>query len=192
MKRAAKPAFLLFVGKTEKAVARNRKFQYLDSRGIRVKNAAGIVVREISQLVEPILEEMDVELVDVEYVSSQGRWVVRVYVDKEGGITVDDCASVSREIEGIIDIKDIVPHSYVLEVSSPGLNRPLNKEKDFQQAVGKKIKARTSVPINGRRHFTGYLKDVRNGTLSLEVENNVVSLSCRDVEKANVVYEFES
>lgn len=155
-------------------------------------NTAGIIVREISQLIEPILEEMGIELVDVEYVSSQGGWVVRVYVDKEGGITVDDCASVSREIEEIIDIKDIVPHSYILEVSSPGLNRPLKKEKDFQQAVGKKIKAKTSIPLGGRRHFTGYLRAFRNGTLYLQVENNMVSLSSRNVEKANVVYEFEN
>lgn len=155
-------------------------------------NATSVVIREISQLIEPILDEMDVELVDIEYLSYHGRWIVRIYVDKEGGITVDDCARVSREIDEIIDIKDVIPHAYVLEVSSPGLNRPLKKDKDFQRAVGKKIKARISVPLKGRRHFTGYLKDFRNGTLYLEVEDNPVSLSLRDVEKANLVYEFEN
>ena len=155
-------------------------------------NATSVVIREISQLIEPILDEMDVELVDIEYLSYHGRWIVRIYVDKEGGITVDDCARVSREIDEIIDIKDVISHAYVLEVSSPGLNRPLKKDKDFQRAVGKKIKARISVPLKGRRHFTGYLKDFRNGTLYLEVEDNPVSLSLRDVEKANLVYEFEN
>ena len=155
-------------------------------------NATSVVIREISQLIEPILDEMDVELVDIEYLSYHGRWIVRIYVDKEGGITVDDCARVSREIDEIIDIKDVIPHAYVLEVSSPGLNRPLKKDKDFQRAVGKKIKARISVPLKGRRHFTGYLKDFRNGTLYLEVEDNPVSLSLLDVEKANLVYEFEN
>jgi ribosome maturation factor RimP len=157
-----------------------------------VTNATSVVIREISQLIEPILDEMDVELVDIEYLSYHGRWIVRIYVDKEGGITVDDCARVSREIDEIIDVKDVIPHAYVLEVSSPGLNRPLKKDKDFQRAVGKKIKARISVPLKGRRHFTGYLKDFRNGTLYLEVEDNPVSLSLRDVEKANLVYEFEN
>jgi ribosome maturation factor RimP len=157
-----------------------------------VTNATSVVIREISQLIEPILDEMDVELVDIEYLSYHGRWIVRIYVDKEGGITVDDCARVSREIDEIIDVKDVIPHAYVLEVSSPGLNRPLKKDKDFQRAVGKKIKARISAPLKGRRHFTGYLKDFRNGTLYLEVEDNPVSLSLRDVEKANLVYEFEN
>ena len=150
------------------------------------------MIRQISELVEPILDEMDVELVDIEYLSNHGRWIVRVYVDKEGGITVDDCAGVSREIDAIIEIKDIIPHAYVLEVSSPGLNRPLKKEKDFQRAVGKKIKAKTSVPLKGRRHFTGYLKDFQNDILYLELEDKVVALSRRDVEKANLVYEFEN
>ena len=155
-------------------------------------SARDVLIRQISELVEPILDEMDVELVDIEYLSNHGRWIVRVYVDKEGGITVDDCARVSREIDAIIEIKDIIPHAYVLEVSSPGLNRPLKKEKDFQRAVGKKIKAKTFVPLKGRRHFTGYLKDFQNDILYLEVEDNVVALSRRDVEKANLVYEFKN
>jgi len=159
---------------------------------MRVTNTNSVLVRELSQLIEPILDEMGVELVDIEYLSYHGRWIVRIYVDKEGGITVDDCARVSREIDEIIDIKDIIHHAYVLEVSSPGLNRPLKKEKDFQRAVGKKIKARISVPLKGRRHFIGYLKDFRNDTLYLEVENNLVSLSRQDVDKANLVYEFEN
>jgi ribosome maturation factor RimP len=159
---------------------------------MRVANTTGVLIREISQLIEPILDEMGVELVDIEYLSYHGRWIVRIYIDKEGGITVDDCATVSREIDEIIDIKDIIRHAYVLEVSSPGLNRPLKKEKDFQRAVGKKVKARISVPLKGRRHFTGFLKDFRDGTLYLEVEGNLVSLSSRDVEKANLVYEFEN
>jgi ribosome maturation factor RimP len=157
-----------------------------------VTNTAGVLIREISQLIEPILDEMGVELVDIEYLSSHGRWIVRIYVDKDGGITVDDCARVSREIDEIIEIKNIIHHAYVLEVSSPGLNRPLKKEKDFKGAVGKKIKARISVPLKGRRHFTGYLTDFRNDTLYLEVENKPLSLSRRDVEKANLVYEFEN
>ncbi len=162
------------------------------SRGIGVANTTSVLVREISQLIEPILDEMEVELVDIEYLSHHGRWTVRIYVDKEGGITLDDCARVSREIDEIIDVKDIIRHAYILEVSSPGLNRPLKKEKDFQRAVGKKIKTRVSVPLEGRRNFTGYLKDFRNGILYLEVENNLVSLSWRDVEKANLVYDFEN
>jgi ribosome maturation factor RimP len=146
---------------------------------------------KLTQIIEPIVDEMKFELVDVEYLSEHGRWVLRIYLDKEGGITLDECARVSREVGDLIDVKDIVEHKYVLEVSSPGLNRPLKREKDFQRAVGKKIKIKMVIPVEGCRHFTGYLRKFQEGTLYLEVENNVVPLSLRDVKRSKVVYEFE-
>jgi ribosome maturation factor RimP len=146
---------------------------------------------KLTQIIEPIVDEMKFELVDVEYLSEHGRWVLRIYLDKEGGITLDECARVSREVGDLIDVKDIVEHKYVLEVSSPGLNRPLKREKDFQRAVGKKIKIKMVIPVEGRRHFAGYLRKFQEGTLYLEVENNLVPLSLRDVKRSKVVYEFE-
>jgi ribosome maturation factor RimP len=101
-----------------------------------------LITKKVADLVDPILGELGFELVDVEYLSKHGRWVLRLYIDKEGGVTIDDCALVSREIGDLIDVKDIIRHEYVLEVSSPGLNRPLKKEKDFVWAIGKKIKLR--------------------------------------------------
>jgi ribosome maturation factor RimP len=148
------------------------------------------ICRKISGLIEPVLDEMDFELVDVEYLSEHGRWVLRIYVDKEGGITVNDCARVSREIGDLIDVKDIFEHDYVLEVSSPGLNRTLKKEKDFLQAMGKKIKIKMGMPVDGRKIFTGYLRGFGDGTLLLDVDKRMFALSLRDVKKANMVYEF--
>lgn len=151
-----------------------------------------LIRKKIADLAEPILGELGFELVDVEYLSKHGRWVLRVYIDKNGGVTIDDCAMVSGELGDLIDIKDIIEHEYVLEVSSPGLNRPLRKDSDFARAVGKKIKVKMSVPQKGRRNFTGYLKDFHNRSLSLEVEGRLIILQGAEIEKANVVYEFEN
>jgi ribosome maturation factor RimP len=150
------------------------------------------VKREVNRLIEPIIDEMGFELVNVEYLSEHGRWVLRVYVDEEGGITLDDCARVSREIGNLIDVQDIVPHEYVLEVSSPGLNRPLVREKDFERAVGKKVKLQMVNAVDERRNFTGYLKAFEDGTLHLQMRDKLVLLPRRHVKKANLVYEFEN
>ncbi|MBW2016803.1 MAG: ribosome maturation factor RimP [Deltaproteobacteria bacterium] len=142
-------------------------------------------------MVEGILEDLGFELIDVEYLSSRGRWILRLYIDTEGGVTIDDCARVSGEIGDLIDVKDIIPHEYVLEVSSPGLDRPLKKEKHFLEAVGKKIRIRTVRPIGGRRIFVGRLKKFKDGVLDLEWEGKSLTFSLSDLEKANVVYEFD-
>ena len=151
-----------------------------------------LIREKIADLADPILDELGFELVDVEYLSKHGRWVLRIYIDKNGGVTIDDCAVVSGELGDLIDIKDIIDHEYVLEVSSPGLNRPLRKESDFIRVIGKKIRVRMSVPQKGRRNFTGYLKDFEDRSLSLEVEGGLISLPWSGIEKANVVYEFEN
>ncbi len=150
-----------------------------------------VVTKRVADLLEPILDEMGFELVDVEYLSSYGKWVLRLYIDKETGVTIDDCVRVSREIGDLIDVKEMVTHEYTLEVSSPGIDRPLRKEKDFVGAVGKKVKVRMIKPMNGRRSFTGYLKDFENGTLYVEMEDEPVALPWAEVDKANLVYEFD-
>jgi ribosome maturation factor RimP len=150
-----------------------------------------LVTKRVIDLVEGILDEMGFELVDVAYLPEHGRWVLRLYIDKEGGVTIGDCALVSREMGDLIDVKDIIEHEYILEVSSPGLNRPLRKETDIIRVIGKKIKVRTAIPVKGRRNFSGFLKDYRDGTLYLELDDNLVALSWPDVEKANLIYEFE-
>jgi ribosome maturation factor RimP len=133
---------------------------------------------------------MGFELVDVEFLPGHGRWVLRLYIDKEGGVTIDDCASVSQELGNLIDVKDLIRHPYVFEVSSPGLNRPLTREKDFLRAVGKKVKVRMVAPIEGRRNYSGYLSRFQDGTLYMKVGEEEVALPWPQVDKANLVYEF--
>ena len=149
------------------------------------------ITKQVSELIEPILNEMRFELIDVEYLSDRGRWVLRIYIDKDGGVTLDDCARVSGELGDLIDIKNIIEHEYVLEVSSPGLNRPLKKETDFIRVIGKKIKIKTRMPVDGRRNFTGVLKDFKEQKLALDSEGGLVTLAWSDIEKANLVYEFD-
>lgn len=149
-----------------------------------------LIIKTITDLAEPILNAMGFELVDVLYLSKQGRWVLRLYIDKDGGVTISDCAQVSGEIGDLLDVKDIIQHEYVLEVSSPGLNRPLKKEKDFTRAIGKRIKVRMGSPVNGQRNFTGYLSNFQNKTIYLQMQKGMVELSWQDIRKANLIYEF--
>ena len=149
-----------------------------------------IITENISSLIEPVLDDLGFELFDIEFLSERGRWVLRIYIDGEGGIRLDDCALVSREIGDLIEVKDIIKHPYVLEVSSPGLNRPLKREKDCEMAIGKKIKVNMLIPLNGRRNFTGYLRNFMGGLLYLETENGLIQIPFQDIKKANLEYEF--
>jgi ribosome maturation factor RimP len=148
------------------------------------------VVDRVADLAQSLMDDMAFELVDVVFVSERGRWVLRVHIDKEGGITLDDCARVSRELGTLVDVNEIIEHPYTLEVSSPGLDRPLKKEKDFRRAVGMKIKIKTIAPIEGQKRIVGQLQEVREGTLILMVGNKCIPVSMVDIERANLVYEF--
>jgi ribosome maturation factor RimP len=148
------------------------------------------VVVQVSGLIEPVVEEVGYDLVAVEYLMDRGRWVLRVYIDRDGGVTVDDCARVSREIDHLIEVKDIIRHEYILEVSSPGVNRPLTKEKDFVRAVGKRVKIKTSTPVEGRRNITGQLREYKDGTLHVDHGGTLLSIRAENVKRANLVYEF--
>lgn len=147
---------------------------------------------QIFSLIEPVLEDIGFELVEVEYLSMHGRWILRLYIDREGGVSIDDCVDVSRDIGDIIDVKEIIDHEYILEVSSPGLNRPLRKEKDFIKVIGNTIKLKMTQDQNGQKNFKGKLKDYNNRTIYLETEGKLVELPFDDVEKSNLIFDFNS
>lgn len=123
------------------------------------------------ELLEPIVAEAGFELVDVEYVKEAGTWYLRAYIDKPGGITVDDCEAVSRKFSDILDEKDYIGDSYIFEVSSPGLGRPLKKEKDFQRSLGEDVEIRTYRPIEGQKEFEGVLKAFDKNTVTIAYED---------------------
>lgn len=141
-------------------------------------------------LLEPVVSALGYELLTVEYSSAGNKSLLRVYIDSPDGISVDDCAAVSREISAILDVHDPVPGKYMLEVSSPGSDRPLVKRSHFEKAIGERIKVKTRLPILGRQRFTGKLIQMDGTTLVLEVDNESYDLPLDDVEKANLAPEF--
>lgn len=121
-------------------------------------------------MAEPIVTGHGFELVDVEYVKEAGTWYLRLYIDKEGGVTIDDCETVSREFSDKLDEEDFIQDAYIMEVSSPGLGRPLKKEKDYKRSLGKEIEIRTYRPIDKQKEFFGILTayDEKQVTITLE------------------------
>ena len=127
--------------------------------------------QQTEALLEPIVEELGFELVDVEYVKEGGTWYLRAYIDKPGGIAVDDCEAVSRRFSDILDEKDYIEDSYIFEVSSPGLGRPLKKEKDFVRNMGKDVEIRTYRSIDRSKEFVGTLKAYDKDSVTITDEN---------------------
>lgn len=116
----------------------------------------------------PLLAEHQFELVDVEYVKEAGSWYLRAYIDKEGGITVDDCEVISRTLSDWLDREDFIDDSYILEVSSPGLGRPLKKDKDFERSLGEDVELKLYKPRNRQKEYAGILKAYDKETVTIE------------------------
>ena len=138
--------------------------------------------QKTEEILLPIMERNGFELVDVEYVKEGGNWYLRAYIDKPGGINVDDCEMVSRELSDILDEKDFIDEAYILEVSSPGLGRPLKKEKDFKRSLGQEVDVRTYRRVDKRKEFTGILKDYDKDTVTIEMEDG----SLKTFEKGDI------
>lgn len=109
------------------------------------------------QLLQPIMEENQFELVDVEFVKEAGTFYLRAFIDKEGGITINDCEAVSRRLSNLLDEKDFIPEAYILEVSSPGLGRQLKKDKDFVRSIGEEVELKLFKAVDKQKEFTGFL-----------------------------------
>lgn len=127
--------------------------------------------QKTEELILPIVEGNGFELVDVEYVKEGSNWYLRAYIDKPGGIAVDDCEVVSRAFSEILDREDYIEDTYIFEVSSPGLGRPLKKEKDFKRSLGEEVEIRTYRAIDRQKEFTGILKSYDKDTVTIEYED---------------------
>lgn len=130
----------------------------------------------------PIMEKNGFELWDVEYVKEGSNWYLRAYIDKPGGIMVDDCEIVSRELSDILDEQDFIDDAYILEVSSPGLGRPLKKEKDFARSIGEEIEIRTYRAIDRQKEFIGVLTAFDKDTITIEYEDG----ETQSFDRANI------
>ncbi len=149
-----------------------------------------IDIEKLRNIAEPVVRGQGYELVEVEWAGSPGGYVLRVYIDREGGISHQDCADVSHQLSATLDVADIIPVRYSLEVSSPGLDRPLRKESDFKRFVGKRAKIRTRRPVGeSRRNFSGILVGVEGGKVRIDVGDQVCDVPVDSIEKANLVFE---
>ena len=143
------------------------------------------------ELITPILDRMNFELVDVEYVKEGGTWYLRAYIDKEGGITVNDCEAVAREMNEILDKEDFVEDSYVFEVSSPGLGRPLKKEKAYVRSMGKEVEIRTYRAINREKEFYGILSAYDENTVTIKTEDETeMTFEKSDIALIRLAFDF--
>jgi ribosome maturation factor RimP len=144
------------------------------------------LVSELWEIIEPVLEPDNIELVELEIKFDSGKRVLRLYIDSDRGITLDDCEYVSRQVSALLDLKDPIEQAYTLEVSSPGINRVLRRQKDFDKYAGSPVRIKTREKVDGRRNFIGTLKGTANNEVILDVEGMKVELHIENIEKARL------
>ena len=143
------------------------------------------------KLLEPIIQKNNFDLVDVEYVKEGGNWYLRAYIDKEGGISVDDCELISRALSDLLDEHDFIPDAYILEVSSPGLGRQLKKEKDFARSINKEVEIKLFKGIDKQKEFIGLLTEYDQEKLVIELENgNTLEIPRSNIALIRLAFDF--
>ena len=145
---------------------------------------------KLTAMLRPAVEEVGKELLGVEYISAGNQSVLRLFIDHENGIDVDDCAEVSRQVGAILDVEDPIANEYSLEVSSPGVDRPLFTLAHFAAVVSEEVSVKLNVPQDGRRNFKGTLVSIDEDMINVEVDNQVFSLLIDNVSKANLIAKF--
>ena len=141
-------------------------------------------------LIEPVVNGMGYDLVEIEYDSHPRNSVLRVYIDQENGITLDNCGDVSLQLSALFDVEDPIRGHYNLEVSSPGLDRPLRKANDFERFSGNTVKIKMAIPVGDRRNFKGKLLGLKNDRVTIDVDGEVFELPVDAIDKARLVPEF--
>ena len=143
--------------------------------------------QQLQILLEPVITAMGYELIGVEFTRAHSGGLLRVYIDQAAGITLEDCQQVSQQISSLLDVEDVITGHYTLEVSSPGLDRPLFEAKHYQQFVGHKIRLKLVMPVADRRQFTGLLKGMQGADVIVEVDGEDLRVALDQVEKARLV-----
>jgi ribosome maturation factor RimP len=154
------------------------------------------VADQARRLLEPVIEREGFELVEAEWGREGASWVLRLFVDRPGGVTVDHCQELSRTLETILDVEDFIEPAYDLEVSSPGLDRPLRKPADFARFAGQRVRVKAYGPIDGptgpRKNWSGTLRGFRVGAVEVEVDGTVHRIPHDRIAKAHLEYDFEA
>lgn len=148
------------------------------------------VLKEVTDLVEPVVEDNGLELVDIEYRREPNGYVLRIIIFKDDGVTVDDCSEVSREVSQLLDVEDLLDHGYNLEVSSPGLTRPLKSRRDFERNIGEKVELTCTLEEGGTETVSGVIRQVEEDSINLETDDGLISLPMARIIKGKLVIEF--
>ena len=150
-------------------------------------------IERLERICRAVVEPLGFDLILVEWTTDRGRRILRLYIDHEdAGVTLDDCAHVSRHLSRVLDVEDIISHAYSLEVSTPGLDRPLAREKDFARFVGNEARVRLRNPLpSGRKRVRGILRRAADGIVEMDIDGERISFALSDVAKANLVYQGE-
>jgi len=143
-----------------------------------------------TNMLKPIVAEHGCEIYDVEYVNEAGEWYLRAYIDKEGGVTINDCEAVSRALSDALDADDFIDDAYYLEVSSPGLGRALKKDSHLEKSIGEEVELKTYKPINKQKEFSGILKAFDALTVTLEINKKEVSFNRSDIASIKLALDF--
>ncbi len=158
---------------------------------MKYMNKKETIETQAEELLRPVLDSLGLELYDVEYVKEAGNYYLRAYIDKEGGVTIDDCEAVSRAYSPKLDEKNFIDDAYTLEVSSPGLGRPLRRERDFEKSVGKEIEIHTYKAVDGNKIFFGTLTAYDRTTVTIREENgNERTFGRQDLSMIRLAFDF--
>ena len=149
------------------------------------------VLEKLERICTPVLDQLGFRLIEWEYTNEQGRWVVRLYIDRDGGVTIEDCERASHALEDLIDVELDLRKGYSLEVSSPGINRPLRRPEDFTKFKGATIKLSTSRPLNGRSNYRGVIEDVTGDAVDMVVDGMRYHIPFEALKKARLVEETQ-
>jgi ribosome maturation factor RimP len=145
------------------------------------------IITIVERFAAPILEEMGLEMVEIQFRRESGSWVLRLFIDREGGVTVDDCASLSRQVSAYLEVEDLIHHAYQLEVSSPGAERPLKRLEDYVRFVGRRARIKLKDPIDGQRVFIGLLGPLKENTILLESDGRQMEIDLDTVARARLI-----
>jgi ribosome maturation factor RimP len=148
------------------------------------------IKEKIWQLAEPVVDSEGMELIQVECLKMHTRWVIRLFLDKENGVTIDDCANISNQLGDIFDIRDVIKGAYTLEVSSPGFDRPVSRDRDFVKYKGSKVDIKTNFKIEGIKNFHGilfdYVEEAGQKLVLIDIAGKIYRIPRQDIAKANL------
>jgi ribosome maturation factor RimP len=145
------------------------------------------ITDKVEQLIETPITSLGYELVGVEYIRGGQSPILRIYIDAEQGIAIEDCERVSHQVSGVLDVEEPITSAYTLEVSSPGFDRPLFKAKDFERFAGNGVKITLKIPVDGRRNFTGLIQGMADDNILIEVDGEVYELPINKLSKARLI-----